>query len=101
MNSCRSIEFAACTPPLITFISGTGSVEASGPPRYDAQRRVAGRAAFADGEGDAEDRVRAEAALVRGAVELDQRVVECCLVARVEPLHGSGELAVHVPDGPA
>ena len=26
MNSCRSIEFAACAPPLITFIIGTGSV---------------------------------------------------------------------------
>ena len=26
-------------------------------------------------------------------------MVECCLVARVEPLHGSGELAVHVSDG--
>ena len=26
MNSCRSIEFWACAPPLITFIIGTGSV---------------------------------------------------------------------------
>src|SRR5437588_152033 len=34
MNSCRSIEFAACTPPLITFSIGTGSVAASSPPRW-------------------------------------------------------------------
>ncbi len=33
MNSCRSIELAACTPPLITFIIGTGSVRALLPPR--------------------------------------------------------------------
>ena len=32
MNSCRSIEFAACAPPLITFSIGTGSVTASSPP---------------------------------------------------------------------
>jgi hypothetical protein len=33
MNSCRSIEFCAWAPPLITFIIGTGSVRASSPPR--------------------------------------------------------------------
>ena len=33
MNSCRSIEFSACAPPLITFSIGTGSVVASSPPR--------------------------------------------------------------------
>ncbi len=34
MNSCRSIELSACTPPLITFSIGTGSVVASSPPRW-------------------------------------------------------------------
>ena len=32
MNSCRSSRFCACAPPLITFISGTGSVRAASPP---------------------------------------------------------------------
>ena len=68
-----------------------------GPAEVRPQRRVAG-CGLGGGEGDAENRVRAEAALVRGPVELDQRLVECFLVARVEPLHGSGELAVHVSD---
>ena len=34
MNSCRSIEFCAWTPPLITFSIGTGSVTAPSPPRW-------------------------------------------------------------------
>src|SRR5436190_458970 len=34
MNSCRSIELSACTPPLMTFIIGTGNVAALSPPRY-------------------------------------------------------------------
>jgi hypothetical protein len=33
MNSCRSIELAACTPPLITFIIGTGMDMGPAPPR--------------------------------------------------------------------
>ena len=32
MNSCMSIELSACTPPLITFIIGTGRTCAFGPP---------------------------------------------------------------------
>src|SRR4051812_14577831 len=32
MNSCRSIEFCACAPPLITFSIGTGNVRAASPP---------------------------------------------------------------------
>ena len=32
MNSCMSMELSACTPPLITFIIGTGSTWALGPP---------------------------------------------------------------------
>ena len=32
MNSCTSIGLSACAPPLITFIIGTGSTQAAGPP---------------------------------------------------------------------
>ena len=32
MNSCRSIELSAWTPPLTTFSIGTGSTCAFGPP---------------------------------------------------------------------
>ena len=37
MNSCTSSRLSACAPPLITFMSGTGSVRASSPPsrRYN------------------------------------------------------------------
>ena len=44
-----------------------------------------GRGGLRGRERDAEDRVRAEPALVRRAVELDQRAVERLLVGRVEP----------------
>ncbi len=33
MNSWKSTVLVACAPPLTTFIIGTGSVRASGPPR--------------------------------------------------------------------
>src|SRR5581483_5453828 len=45
MNSCRSIELAACTPPLITFIIGTGSVAAPVPPRWRKSETPASAAA--------------------------------------------------------
>ena len=34
MNSWKSSELSACAPPLMMFISGTGSTRAPGPPRY-------------------------------------------------------------------
>ena len=74
MNSCRSIEFSACAPPLITFIIGTGSVRALVAAEVAVERDAGlGRGGLRGGERDAEDRVRAEPALVRRAVELDQR----------------------------
>ena len=45
MNSCRSIELSAWTPPLITFIIGTGSVAASSAPRYRKRETPASFAA--------------------------------------------------------
>ena len=51
------------------------------------------------GERDAEDRVRAERALVGAAVGGDQRLVDGPLVARVEAAHRLGERPVDVGDG--
>ncbi len=48
------------------------------------------------GERHAEDRVRAESRLVRGAVERDQRIVERLLAGRIHSMHGRGDLAVDV-----
>ena len=85
MNSCRSIEFAACAPPLITFSIGTGSVVALVAAEVPEERLArVGRRRLRDGERDAEDRVRAEAPLVRRAVELDQRPVDRLLLGGVQ-----------------
>ena len=73
MNSCRSIEFCACAPPLITFSIGTGSVTARVAAEIAVERdALVGRAGLGRGERDTEDRVRAQPPLVRRAVELDQ-----------------------------
>ena len=49
MNSWKSIEFAAWTPPLITFSIGTGSVRPSSPPRWRWREKPScAAAAFAD-----------------------------------------------------
>ncbi len=50
------------------------------------------------GQGDAEDRVGAEAALVRGAVELDHRLVERALLGGAGAGQRLGDLAVDVGD---
>src|SRR4029078_3522056 len=55
-----------------------------------------GSCSLGDRERDTQDRVRAEAPLVRGAVEVDQRLVEAALVAGVEAAHRLGDLAVDV-----
>src|SRR5206468_3783772 len=49
-------------------------------------------------ERDAEDRVRAEPALVWRAVELDEPPVEPLLVVGVEAAHRGRDLAAHVRD---
>ncbi len=49
-------------------------------------------------EGDAEDRVRSEAGLVLGAVEVDERRVDAALVERLELEDRVADLAVDVPD---
>ena len=86
MNSCRSSELSACAPPLMTFIIGTGRTSRAVAAEVAVERRrPRRRRPLRDGERDAEDRVRAEPALVRRAVELDQARVDRPLVERVEP----------------
>ena len=62
------------------------------------QRRLVG-AGLGHGAGDREDRVGAEAALVLGAVELDQRVVDEALLAGVEAEDRLADFGVDVLDG--
>ena len=66
MNSCRSIVLSACAPPLITFISGTGSTCAfvAADVAVQAEPELVGGGACATASEVAEDRVRAEPALV-------------------------------------
>ena len=73
---------------------------ARGLPAEVAPQRLAllGGGGARGGERDAEDRVRAEARLVRRAVEVDQRAIEARLVERVGAVDRLGDLAVHVRD---
>jgi hypothetical protein len=82
----------------MTFIIGTGSVAASDLTieRHTRLRRRSLRAR----ERDAEDRIRAETALVRRAVEFDQPPVERLLVGCVEADDRYGDLAVDVRHSP-
>ena len=59
--------------------------------------RLVGRR-LGHGERDAEDRVRAETALVRRPVELDQPLVERLLLVALHAADGLEDLAVHVRD---
>ena len=95
MNSWKSVEPAACAPPLSRFAIGTGSVREVAEQR-EASRR---RGGVGRGERDAEDRVRAERSLVGAAVGGDQRLVDGALVAGVEAAHRLGERPVDVGDG--
>ena len=99
MNSCRSIEFVACAPPLITFIIGTGSVARAVAAEVAEERDArVGRGGLRGRERDAEDRVRAEPALVRRAVELDQRRSSPAWSAASRPTTAPRDLAAHVRD---
>ena len=57
-----------------------------------------GRDRFSGGEGDGENRVRAEVRLVFRAVELDHRLVDRVRVGGVHPFKGGGDLLVDVGD---
>ena len=77
MNSWKSTLLSACAPPLMMFIIGTGSTGVAAIGEVLVQRHLP-RAAHRvrDGQRDAEQRIGAEAALVLGAVEFDQALVE-------------------------
>ena len=99
MNSWRSIELSAWTPPLMTLSIGTGSVVASAPPRWrKSETPGVGRRGLRVRERDTEDRVRAEPSLVRRPVELDEAPVERLLIHDVETADRVGDLAVDVRD---
>src|SRR5207244_3969778 len=93
MNSCRSIELSAWTPPLITFSIGTGPAK-----KREDRDRPFGRRGLRGRQRDTEDRVRAESALVRRPVKLDQGAVEPGLVEGIAAADGLGDLAVDVGD---
>ena len=99
MNSCRSIEFVACAPPLITFSIGTGSVTAASPPsqRYSGSPASAA-AAFAAASEAPRIAFAPRRPLFGRAVEVDQRAVEAFLVGCVAPAQRLGDLAVDVAD---
>ena len=85
MNSWKSTLVSACAPPLRMFIIGTGSVNAlvaveraDVPVERHVPRRARRRAQRR--HRDAEQRVGAEPALGRRAVERDHRLVERALV---------------------
>src|SRR5215472_12440341 len=81
MNSCTSRLLLACAPPLTMFICGTG---------------ITG--SCCRGESCAEDGVRAQPALVVGAVELDHARIEPCLFSLVRAHVGALQHRVHVLD---
>ena len=99
MNSWRSSEFCAWAPPFTTFIMGTGNTFAASPP---SQRKSETPASFAAARAaareHAENRVRAEAPLVLGAVRLDEERVERPLLLGIASRERPGKLAVHVLD---
>ena len=84
MNSWMSRLLSACAPPLMMFISGTGSTRAFGAAEVAVERQVQRRSAAA--RAAAIDTPRIALAprlrLVRRAVELEQRRVEPGLVER-------------------
>ena len=97
MNSWRSTLLSACEPPLMMFIIGTGSVTAPSPPRWRYSGTPAdAAAACALASDDAEQRVRAEPALVVGAVELEHDRVDRPLIPGVLADQRVAELPVDV-----
>ena len=95
MNSWKSIGLSACAPPLMMFIIGTGSTCAFGPAEIAIERKARRRrGGLRDGERDAEDRVRAEPALVRRAVERAHHADRCGPVLRRPCRRGVENFAV-------
>jgi len=100
MNSWMSTLLSACAPPLMMFIIGTGMTFGRNPPsnRYRPSPARAG-GCVRRGQRNGQRRVRAEARLRVGAVELDQSTVQPGLVARVAPEQRRADFTVRVGDG--
>ena len=100
MNSWKSTLLSAWAPPLSTFIIGTGRTWRRLAAEVAPQRLALLRGGrVCRRQRHAEDGVRAEAGLVRRAVELDERAVELGLVVGVDAVDRGGDLAVDVRDG--
>jgi hypothetical protein len=85
----------ACAPPFTTFIIGTGVCIGPAPAEV-AKERQSGllRGGLRDRHRNREHRVRAEARLGLGAVELDQRAVDEALLGRIQADDRLGNLGV-------
>ena len=99
MNSWKSVEFTACLPPLRMLKNGHGQDPRAGPAEVAVERQVVRRGGrVGAGQGDAEDGVRPELALVRRAVELDERGVDVGLVGGVGAEEGRRDRLADVLD---
>ena len=96
MNSCRSSALSACAPPLMTFIIGTGSTCADGPP---SERQSGSPSAAAEALATASETpstpLAPDAALVGRAVDLAEQAIDAALVVHVVADQRRAELAVH------
>jgi len=85
MNSWKSMELSACTPPLMTLNCGTGRTWALAPPDGAVERELELRGGGpGDRQGDGEHGVGAESPLSGGPVEVDQGPVDLSLVERID-----------------
>ena len=101
MNSCRSIEFCAWAPPLITFIIGTGSVARLLAAEVAEERDARASAAAALATASETPRIAFAPSRPLFGVPSSSisRSSSAALVGGVEPAHRVGDLAVHVADG--
>ena len=101
MNSWRSRVFAGVRAAVDDVHHRHGEHDRLLPAQRAVERQPGvGRRRLRHGQRHAEQGVRAERALVRRAVELDEASVDRCLIARVETLHRRAELGDDVADRP-
>ena len=100
MNSWKSTRIVGVAPPLSTFIIGTGRTRARTPAQIAPQRlALLRRLCVGRGQRDTQDRIRAQARFVGGAIERDQRPIEGGLIGRIQAAYRLRDLAVHVGNG--
>ncbi len=99
MNSWKSTLLSACAPAVEdVHHRHRKDVRAVAAEVAPQRQPLLGGGRVRGGQRDAEDRVRAQARLVRRAVERDERRVEAALVVGVEAGDRRGDLAVDVRD---